>query len=153
MIILKEFAIERSALKASLMSDFKQIFPHLLLVFYYPIAQEVNHWKGEIYNFLNDVPLLKSTKRLPKKDLIFDGLWTSVEERIPSRHRNFIRDVNEGVYGEGLGNITYDPRAEEFCRKYITWLSEQLSTLGELSRSSVLKEIDRLIGEYKRKTS
>ena len=150
MILIREFAIERSALKASLMSDFKQMFPHLLLVFYYPTAQEANHWKGEIYNFLNDVPLLKSTKRLPKKDLIFGGLWTSVEERIPSRHRNFIRDVNEGEYGENLGSIVYDSRAEEFCREYITWLSDQLSTLGELSRSSVIGEINRLLGEYKR---
>ena len=150
MILLREFAIERPALKASLMSDFKQIFPHLLLVFYHPTAQEANHWKGEIYNFLSDVPLLKSTKRLPKKDLIFDGLWTSVEERIPSRHRNFIRDINEGEYGENLGSIVYDSRAEEFCRKYIIWLSEQLSILGELSRNSVIKEIDELLKDYKK---
>lgn len=150
MIFLREFAIERSALKAKLMFSFESIFPHLLLVYYYPTAEEVNHWEKEVYNFLNDVPVLKSTKRLPPEKLIKEGLWDSVKEIIPRRHGNFVKDVNLGEYGANLGQVKFDRRAEDFCREYCDWLAMRLSKDGSVSRFEVKTQIEKLLKDIRK---
>lgn len=149
MIFLKEFAIEKTEYKVKLMNAFEKIFSHLLKVYYYPRSQYKPHWVKEIYSFLNDAPILKSTKKLPKEKLIFDSLWTSVKEIIPRRHRKTLAIINE-KYGDELGEVEYDAKAESFVYNYVVWISENLSKKGDVLTSEVEAEINSLLRDYKR---
>ena len=149
MIFLKEFAIEKTEYKVKLMNAFEKIFSHLLKVYYYPRSQYKPHWVKEIYSFLNDAPILKSTKKLPKEKLIFDSLWTSVKEIIPRRHRKTLAIINE-KYGDELGKVEYDAKAESFVYNYVVWISENLSKKGDVLISEVEAEINSLLRDYKR---
>ena len=149
MICLKEVAIEKTEYKVKLMNAFEKIFSLLLKVYYYPRSQYKPHWVKEIYSFLNDAPILKSTKKLPKEKLIFDSLWTSVKEIIPRRHRKTLAIINE-KYGDELGEVEYDAKAESFVYNYVVWISENLSKKGDVLTSEVEAEINSLLRDYKR---
>lgn len=149
MIFLKEFAVEKTEYKVKLMNAFEKIFSHLLKVYYHPKSQHKHHWVKEIYSFLNDAPILKSTKKLPKERLIFDSLWTSVKEIIPRRHRKILAIINE-KYRDELGEVEYDAEAESLAYDYVVWISENLSKKGDVFMSEVEAEIDSLLIKYKR---
>lgn len=149
MIFLKEFAVEKTEYKVKLMNAFEKIFSHLLKVYYYPKSQYKHHWVKEIYNFLNDAPILKSTKKLPKERLIFDSLWTSVKEIVPRRHRKILAIINE-KYGDELGEVEYNAKAESLVYDYVVWISENLSKKGDIFMSEVEAEIESLLTKYKR---
>ena len=149
MILIREFAIEKTEYKVKLMNAFEKIFSHLLKVYYYPESQYKHHWVKEIYSFLNDAPVLKSTKKLPKEKLIFDSLWDSVKEIIPRRHRKTLSFINE-KYGNELGEVEYDADAESFVFDYVVWISRNLSKKGDIFIFEVETEINSLLTKYKR---
>lgn len=114
------------------------ILEHLIKVIEYPDAQEVNHWKQEIYSFLNDVKKLRGTNKLPKSKLIFKGLSVSndmIDKFIGRVHRTY---------------INYQPRNNSAAfilncvEEYQHWLSDKLSTEGLVYSDEVYAKIDEI---------
>ena len=74
---LVEMAVHLSDLKNHLMGVTVPIIKHVIKLVIYKEYRldDVNNWKGEICGFLDEVPKLKSTKRLPSSEQIYKNSW------------------------------------------------------------------------------
>lgn len=148
MIFINEFAINRTELLINLRNASKQIINHLLKIFYHRSRTPVSHWKKEIFNYLHDIDLMKSNKKIPSEKLIFEGLWEGSYELFDGRHEDAVEDINE-EYGKDFGYITYlSSSAENFCKEYMRWLARELSLKGRISKSDIFGKIDDLLNKY-----
>lgn len=115
------------------------ILEHLIKVIEYPDAQEVNHWKQEIYAFLNDVKKLRGTNKLPKSKLIFKGL--SVSNDMIDKFIGRVHRTNKGLRSRNLDTSVILKCVEE----YQHWLADSLSKEGLVDPDDVYSKIDEII--------
>ena len=78
------FALSRSRTNIydKLADNSENVIDHLIKVFLWPDAQEQNHWKQEIWNFIRSVPKLKSSNKFPPYKKIRREIWNSYEDVI-----------------------------------------------------------------------
>lgn len=122
---------------------------HLLKIFYWSNAEEINHWINEVYSNLNRVYKVSSSKRYPKIDKLLSVLWYESADMMDDIIRTFIEDANDSTnekYNK-LPNIKDDriSEATEFCRKYYFALAEKLSESGNVSNLWVKNTIHNLL--------
>ena len=122
---------------------------HLLKIFYWSSAEEINHWINEVYSNLNRVYKVSSSKRYPKIDKLLSVLWYESADMMDDIVRTFIEDANDPTnekYNK-LPNIKDDriSEATEFCRKYYFSLAEKLSENGNVSNLWVKNTIHNLL--------
>ena len=122
---------------------------HLLKIFYWSNAEEINHWINEVYSNLNRVYKVSSSKRYPKIDKLLSVLWYESADMMDDIIRTFIEDANDPTnekYNK-LPNIKDNRISEviEFCRKYYFALAEKLSESGNVSNLWVKNTIHNLL--------
>lgn len=148
MIFINEFAVNRAELLINLRNDSKQIIKHLLKIFYHRGRTPMFHWKKEVFNYLHDIDLVKSNKRIPSEKLIFEGLWEGSHELFDGRHEDAVDDIND-EYGDDFGYIdSLSSLAKPFCKEYMRWLAHELSLRGRIPKSDIFEEIDDLLNKY-----
>lgn len=148
MLFINEFAVNRAELLINLRNASKQIINHLLKIFYHRDRTPMPHWKKEIFNYLHDIDLVKSNKKIPSEKLIFEGLWEGSHELFDGRHEDIVEDIND-EYSDDFGYIdSLSPLAKPFCKEYMKWLAQELSLKGRLPKSDIFEEIDYLLDKY-----
>lgn len=140
-LYIRSFAATNKAAQDYLIAKTPIVIDHLIKVFIYPDVQEQNHWKREIANTLNTVPVLKSSKRKPKSNFIFENTYEVWKETVLERTERIIYDMVEMPIEFDQNNLT------SAIEEYFKWLSENLS-FGTLNFNRIYEEIDNLKLKY-----
>lgn len=113
------------------------IVEHFVKLCMYPDSRDCNHWKQEIYSFLNTVPKLRNTKKYPKSSLIMKAL-TIYNDSI----EGFIRRVTK-KYGTDNVSMLSGTDIENRLRLYQTWLADVLSSEGFAEDDEIYAMLDK----------
>lgn len=147
MVVLREYAKRSNEIGQDISSKSEQIIIHLLKIFYYRDNEElVEHWTGELWDFLHRVAKLKNTKKFPTKDFILYHLWLGTEDTFEDDLPDYISSLNRR-YSKKLGKINIDSKVMSFCRDYCEWISEILSNKGSLSSDEIFNKINSMLGK------
>lgn len=121
---------------------------HLLKCFLFPNSQSFHHWCLELKTFPKEVPALKGRNRRPTSKQIFEWSWLA-DDRTPHSIEGYIDDINfEGKYPEvDLASIDLEA-AFRFLEEYHIWLSEILSSKGEIRGSEIDAKLKELLRKY-----
>lgn len=134
------FALRRSEIAARLEENTRILMKHLIKLWMFPEASETNHWRKEIYSFLNQVPAMKGVNKLPSKEFIFKNTFVINEK--------FIDDLYEDVYDDYTDNHilarTNCDAMHQAIKDYYIWMSDILSKRGVVSYKKVLQELEIL---------
>lgn len=146
--LLTELAIEKRHLEDRLIDRSVEIIEHLLCIVLDPKNVNRDHWTSEIYAFINNVPILKSTKKLPTEQFIYDSTYGVWQDNILNSEY-FNRQIESICEEENIG-IPDDIGSTQtefdmICAEYFKWLSATLSKSGKVTRSSCKNKIDELI--------
>lgn len=144
MILLVELAKRLDKIGDRLSARSNPVLMHLLKVYYHPTVRTVNHWKGEIADFLYDIEPVKGKNRYPKKSFIFNKLWTEISDTFDRNHPVNVDKLNR-KYEDQFGRIYLNKGARYFCEDYMLWLAERLSENGIVTDQEVFNEIDHLL--------
>ena len=114
---------------------------HIIKLMLYPSAPECNHWKSEIYSFLNNVQKLKGSNKFPKAKLILKALTIS---------NDMIDKLAWQVQCEEESLIPIHIEVDVLIRTieaYQSWLASMLSSDGLVVPKDVYSKLDELISE------
>ena len=70
-----EFANSKSNIATKLQIMSKPIIEHLFYLTLDKNNSAANHWKSEIYAFLNEIDKLKNSNKYPKQKFIYDNTY------------------------------------------------------------------------------
>lgn len=134
------FATRKSDIAAALEEDTRELIEHLIKLWIFPNAEDCNHWKQEVYNFLYRVPRLKGSNKFPSKKFILHNTIDVNADNISALLRIVISDYTNRYEQR---RSTYSTM-EERILLYFDWLAEELSTSGKVARADVYAKLAEL---------
>ena len=147
-IYINAMAEQKKEIERSLSPKTDMIIEHMLYLCLAPNCTTVNHWMDEIYSFISKIDKLKGKNRFPsarmiyewtygkKQDLVKDTRWLSVMIEDAKDKENITDDFD-------VQDVMND--LDAMCRFYFQWLSEELASVGAVSRKSVHQKLKALI--------
>lgn len=138
-IYIKAMSMELQAVKDELTSKSKPMVKHLIKVLLYPNCYPYNHWKGEIYDSINDVDRLKGKNKWPKQTQIFK--WISVHNDMIETYIPVIEE-DEAEFTPRDISVA---EIEDAIVQYQSWLASELSAEGVILRSAAYAKIDEIV--------
>lgn len=111
---------------------------HIIKLALYPDCNSKEHWRVEVYSYLNSVKRAKNTNKFPSYKFIRDALATDEDilegyiEQVLDQYSNL--SPCGGSYEAIINQVT----------RYHDWLAEQFSTKGYVKSSEVFSKLDEL---------
>lgn len=140
------YAMTRRDIESKLTSDSIEMRKHIIKLYLYPNHRAVNHWKGEVFDFVNNVGSLKGSHKYPKQSFIYEYLYKEVEDVL---HRQIEQVWQKCEEDYGISIVPHDDNhiyiIKEIIKNYCMWLSEQLSNYGIVYPKDVYKKLDDLL--------
>lgn len=114
----------------------------LAQLYLFPNSEYENHWRTEVWEKLSEVPKIKRSHKLPKKDYILKNTWYEYNDKIKTI-------MNRAIAHEHMLIPNSDRRKNvsefyEICEEYMHWISDRLSTYGIIDPEDVYKKLDDL---------
>ena len=149
-LIFFEMALDKKDLERKLQSCSPKIIEHLLYLMLSPNCTTRKHWKQEIYSFLNDVTLIKGSKKNPKAKFIYDNTYGYRQDLImrETYMKKFLKDVcaKENI-STNLTITEVQEKLNHVCEEYFTWLSNELSENLYVTQDEVYEKIDEILAD------
>ena len=139
---LVEFAYDRRKIEDILVNKSPEILEHLIKIYFYPGNDSINHWKDEIYSFINRVPKVKFNNKFPSSKFIYDKTYGVWWDTIPNIVDKVLDEYGDSNRDSNMSDCL------DFCSRYFTWLSNELSSKGLISKKDVYEIIDNLLHDY-----
>ena len=148
MIILSEFARSASEIRARLYDKTPITVEHIAYLCIDPNNINRNHWMSEIYSFINNVGILKSSKKFPSKKFIYDSSYGDsrdvfTNEKFMTKFINAI--IKKENFSTDLTVFDIMTIVDNKCVEYFQWLAEVLSETGFVDIAEVIEEINTII--------
>ena len=124
-----------SVIRSELKSGCDPLDHHLIKLILFSNSPSRDHWKHEVYSFLNKVSRAKNNKKFPKYQFIRAAL--AADEDILD---NYIIQVKSDYSDLTCSNIS-DNAVVSIVTAYHDWLAKQLSEKGIVSKADVLAEL------------
>ena len=122
-------------------SKSRNIINHLIKCSLYPDYQDYSHWKKEIYNFLNDIYLVKGKNMYPSYKQLYKWTIGTFGDVLYSRLDRYIKDIMSDYK-----IVEYDKnKVYNIIIEYYKWLILNLSKQGEVTSLEVSNKIDELV--------
>lgn len=87
----------------------------------------------------------EKTNKYPPTTMIYNEIWTKVEDSFDDYHISLIEDLNnEYKYYEKITDAKLD-EVREFVQKYNEWASELLSKKGNVNKTEAVNKIEELL--------
>ena len=143
-----EYALQKRDLENDIRSHNLVIIEHLAKCFCMFDSRDYNHWKQEIANQLNAVPVLKGNKKFPTYKQLMSWTFEVYKECLvnPNWTISFFENIFTDYHLDytNLDNInTFE--FYSICKGYFSWICNELSKTGIVSRSKIYDKIDELI--------
>lgn len=147
-IYINAMAEQKKEIERSLSPKTDMIIEHMLYLCLAPNCTTVSHWMDDIYSFISKIDKLKGKNRFPsarmiyewtyskKQDLVKDTRWLSVMIEDAKDKENITDDFD-------VQDVMND--LDAMCMFYFQWLSEELASVGAVSRKSVHQKLKALM--------
>lgn len=123
-----------------------QVMQHLAYLYLFEDAQDRNHWKHEIWQFISMMPKIRigAKVRYLKPDEFLQGTYCQhnnqhdfefVLESAPELKQNYIPNADK---------IHDTSRFKEICDEYFHWLADQICIHGNIRPSECYTKLDGL---------
>lgn len=129
---LFEMARSRKEIAHTLQEKSSQIFIHLIKYFYVDDNGLRDHWSREIYSFLNDIDILKSTKDYPTLAFIYENTYVVHADSICKKQKKILSEYESSSIKE-----RNDEKFLDFASNYFYNLSDILSKEGYVSQEEI----------------
>lgn len=121
------------------------LMEHLIKCLMYSDSNNLEHWKKEIYSFVNRINPLKGINKYPT----YKQLKSWIINKFSDTLKQTIYAIADSINYEYHKNIEYNSAKLAQCViAYYEWLMINLSQKGVISLQEVSKEIDALIQSY-----
>lgn len=108
-----------------------KIFGHLLKLYLYPSYMAINHWRYEIYSFLNKILTLKGKNKFPSIQFILNNSYYIWEDSIDMWVNSIIEEYCQT-------KINYDSKQfHDMAYKYFYILATELNKIGMIYNTKV----------------
>lgn len=142
---VQEMAENRKAVKDRLISyRTKEMIEHLIRLIIFNSPKNKNHWRGEVYGLLNDIPLMKHNKKPPNRNFIFQTIWEYYGDRLDYLTESVLRQ-------EPKEKLKTDKKISDFAdeiyikvKDYVFWLSKELSEKAVVTKQEVYNKLEEL---------
>lgn len=137
-IYIRSMSEAQSKIYDKITAQSREIVKHIIKLILYPDCSYIDHWQHEIYSFLNYVPKLKSSNKLPKEKFISECLKVNNDCL-----DNCIWQVMDEEYE--LDAVSVDIQLiEEVVNNYQNWLAHELATKGAVAPRQVKAKLSEL---------
>lgn len=147
-IYINAMAEQKKEIERSLSPKTDMIIEYMLYLCLTPNCTTVSHWMDEIYSFISKIDKLKGKNRFPSARMIYE--WTYSKKQDLVKDTRWLSAMIEDA--KDKENITDDFDVQDvmndldaMCRFYFQWLSEELASVGAVSRKSVREKLKALM--------
>ena len=140
-IYIRAMSENKSRLHDQLVPLAGKMIEHLMKCFMFPNTDPYEHWKGEIYSFIHDVPKLSNSKKWPDSDFLVKCLWDTYEDAIEDWYPQLIDEYSSYHLNTHSESVT----VYNCCSEYVEWLCVELSRYGRVSSRSCFEKIDNIV--------
>ena len=139
------YAMSKRDLKDVLDDIGYNIMEHIVKLYFYRNKGAVRHWRREIFSFLHRVSVLKHNHKLPSSDFLYENLYHVNSSKI----KRIVLSVTQWYvdeYGDSDIDVNEDSISDvtDVISKYMRWLSDSLSKIGDVTPNEVYDELDNL---------
>lgn len=127
-----------SEIRRSLIDATDQLDHHLIKLILYPSCSAKEHWRAEVYSYLNSVKRTKSTNKFPNYRFIRQALRT--DEDILDNYAIQVRAQYKNLRPANIA----DREIVAIVSAYHDWLAERLSTRGIVTSDEVFDKLEEL---------
>ena len=131
-------SFDRQTIILKLTENIEQLTDHLIKLYLFPNTDYTSHWKKEIWNFLNRVPIMSASKKLPPYKLIYESISGYLDRTEDLMY--FILDE----YSEHIPERVDAQELESYICNYLKWLADQLATKGLVTSKEVYAKLDEI---------
>lgn len=151
MKLLVEQVMSLNAISHDLQSISKPLQQHLIKLYIWrDMTTTADYWKKETSRFILEIPLIKSSKKYPSKDFIYNKLFGEWEDVFINHLNRTIQNIVDD-YEEMLEINIETIKAEDllnFIKEYCYWLAENLSKYGDVVASEARDKLTQLLQKY-----
>lgn len=115
-----------------------QLVEHLIKLALFPECDSIDHWRAEVYSFLNKVPRIKGKNSWPKYKLIREPL---------SIYEDMVDELVDHVKKDykNLSPVPINPiKLQNMITAYNNWLASELSQRGRVDSDDVFAKLEEL---------
>lgn len=135
-------SVSRKDLASEIETNTRIIFEHIAKLYYFQNDKDdINHWRGEVYSYFNQIKRLKGSNKFPSADFIFNNTYEVNTDSIQICMDDVYEDYSVNHVPTREYNI-YD--YTNIVKDYYEWLSTILSQRGRVSRNSVYAKLESL---------
>lgn len=154
-MVIKEFAESKKIIELKLSAVTDEIVEHLFKLILMPNHNSANHWEKEIYSFLHDVNILKSTHKFPTETQILE--WTYYKKKELFDNSTYMTKVIKEYEFEYEQPLHHDINSIEIFKddikyvalNYFIWLGKQLSESGRVFSYEVYDKLNELLSDIR----
>ena len=145
-IKFNEYAYKRRQIEDRLYESTDKIIEHLIKLYLMPTHESANHWKREIYSFLNKVDKLKGSNKRPTQSQIYTWTFGNKEDTIDNYFVRGMLDTINYDYNENIKINLNKFRTDiiDICKSYFMWLAKELSVKGIITPQQVYIKLERI---------
>lgn len=134
---IKAMSYDRQKIQQDLRNVAKPLTDHLIKLYLFPNSQYENHWRKEIWGFLNRVPKARNNNKFPSARFIFDEIsgYCDMSEQLMYL---MIDEYSPSLIPERLDSIELQSILEDYLR----WIADSLSQFGVVRSSEVYAKLD-----------
>lgn len=148
-IYIRAFAEKQKEIERGLSGKTDAIINHILYLVMEPDSKNRQHWCSEIYEFIPEIDALDDKNKYPSAKQIYAWTYGKKQDGIIGPLSKVQRKIESAIDKENFHG-TYDvadieTKLDTVCVAYFSWLSEELSTYGLVSRPQVRTKLYELI--------
>lgn len=129
-----------------------RVLEHLAKLFYFRNTFWKNDWIKHLYSNTPETYFLPRSKKLPKKEFIYNNLWKDGEDSFTFGMFRKIISSFEGEYDQlGISGVKKNPKIKDFmafCSEYCLWAADRLSKVTNVYKEEVKSVIEELLAKH-----
>jgi hypothetical protein len=129
-----------------------RVLEHLAKLFYFRDTPWKEDWIRHLYLNTPATYLLPKSKKLPKKDFIYNNLWKDGEDSFTlGMFRKIMSFLDDGYDQLTVSTIKKNPKIKalmSFCSEYCLWAADKLSKVTNVYREEVKDIIEYLLEKH-----
>lgn len=135
---IRAMSFDKQTISSNLVSKASPLTDHLIKLYLFSDCEYVNHWRQEVWGFLNKVPKMRHNNKFPSYKFIFD-------------HVSGYCDMTEEIMYQMLDKysmltpVRLDvDELKSILNSYFEWLSKELASRGVVDPSEVYSKLEEL---------
>jgi hypothetical protein len=129
-----------------------RVLEHLAKLFYFRDAPWKNDRIKHLYSNTPETYFLPKSKKLPKKDFIYNNLWKDGEDSFTyGMFRKVISFLDDDYDQLNVSSVKKNPKIKKlmaFCSEYCLWAAERLSRVTNVYKEEVADIIEDLLKKH-----